>query len=78
VSIFVAAWSGLFVVGALLNQTTYGYQTETTLVGYAFAIFLLLGLWSARGSRVGTLLLAATLLAGALLYDRWHARRQTT
>jgi hypothetical protein len=115
VSIIVAGWSGLFVLHAVLNQINHDYQTETRLAGCVFAIFLLLGLWAARGSNVGTLLLATallaaamailvasrndsvppelvrdysvslwrfpaflTLLAGALLYDRWHARRQTT
>jgi hypothetical protein len=112
VSVIVVVFSGIPIVGASLTAVTYGCDTETRLLVSALGIYFLLGLWAARGSRVGTLLLAAALLAaamgilvasrndnvppelardysashwrlpaflsmlgGALLYDRWRARR---
>ena len=66
VSGLVVAVSGFATLAAALNSAMYGVDAETLFVGGAYAILLVLGLWSARGSRLGALLLAGTLLVGAL------------
>jgi hypothetical protein len=112
VSVVVVGLAGIGLVGASLGLVVDGYQAERAMFASAYAILFLLGLWAARGSHVGSLLLAAALLAaamgilvassrdnvppvfarddavshwrlpaflsmlgGALLYDRWRARR---
>jgi len=62
----VVAVCGFAILAATLNSAMYGFDAETLLVGGAYAMLLVLGLWSARGSRLAALLLAGALLVGAL------------
>jgi hypothetical protein len=62
VSILVAAVSAFAILAATLNSFMYGLERETLAVGSAYVGFLALGLWSARGSHAGTLVLAGCLV----------------
>lgn len=66
VSGLIIAVTGLALFAASLNTLMYGLDAETVQVGAAYAVFLALAVWSARGSGRGTAVLAVALLVAAV------------